>query len=491
MRHAALWRRIGVGVALTVLMAGCVLASIGTARAATDPYPSNLTIEGDSGPQLAVQDLETSAFNAGDLGTLSPKYLAVTPGEDQARADLASGLTDMAATSEGFSSADLATAQQTGLTLGTVPYGLTGVAIVVGVTISHTAPFPQITSLNLTIPTLCKLFTHQITSFSASEVVNENPSEAPSLQHVALETPIQVVDRRTASPTTAALIAAFLADPTARACWDTYAALNGSPRDTVLDVWPDDPGTGVTSGEQGVISTVLAQQASGPPAPQNAIGYVTPEWAAANTSQGAITVSIAPSGSSTYIAPDAAGIQAAFSSPGVTFDSSTDLYTIDYTKLTNSGAYPIPLPAYLAAPITGGRANKAAATYGMLKYAVSVAGQAELASATDDSVLADMVPLPANALQAAQAEVAKFNPANLSGNMSTATTTTSMISTQVTTQATTSDAGTAATTALVSDLPTTGGRIPVGPAAIGLAMLVTGHLARRRVLRRRSPPPLQ
>lgn len=482
MRMGPLWRAVRLAGAVALLAGSFVLITAPASRAADDPYPANLAVEGDSWPQFTMQQQENDAFNANALGTLAPKFIAPTPAEAAVRTDLASSATDLAAVSESLTPSDLATAQQNGITPGYVPYGLSGVSIIVGISVA--AGYPAITSLNLTVSTLAKIMTHKIQSWSDPEILAENPDEETSLLHPKTTLPIQVVERRTSSPTTAALISAFLADPTARPIWDTYAPLWGSPPDTVLDIWPSDTlitTSGTSAGEEGVVSAVLDLQASGPPGPQNAIGYVTPQWAHANN---AIQVALAPSGSSNFVPPDTAGVQAAFSSPGVTFDSSTDLYTIDYSKLTKPGAYPIPLPAYLAFPLKGGRAAKAAATLGLLNFVLSSAGQA-------DDTATQMVPLPAAAMTAAQAVVAQFK----SSLTPATTTTTARSSTTPIIQTGSGSSGAGSGSQLSgsgsqsggsSGLPNTGARLPMGVVALGLSLLLAGELSRRTVFRRAS-----
>lgn len=486
MNDRVLRRRAGAVAAVVLLAAGSVLAHASVAHALTDPNPTNLTIEGDSWPEYTVQQLQTDAYNAHDLGTLNPSFTAVTSGEAAARSDLATGQTDIAAVSEPLTSDELATAQQNGITPGYVAYGLSGVSIIVAISTQPTVP--PITSLNLTVPTIAKIYAHQIDSWSDPAILAENPTQVDSLTHLLVPSPITTVERRTSSSTTAALISAFLADPQAAPIWNTYAQELGAPTNTVLDVWPDDTDDttdGVTGGEEDVVSDVLDLQAGQGAGIQNGIGYVAPGWAQANN---AITAAIAPGGSTNYEQPDQSAIQAAFDSPGVAFNSTSDLYMIDYSNLTNAGAYPIPLPAYFAVPVKGGYPAKAAPTASFLTFALSSAGQ-------NDVGTTGMAPVPADVVAADQAVIASLGSTpTMKASVtavppaSVAKATSSQVASSTPAQSS-SDAssGIGSSSSSSDDLPDTGGALPVGAAAVGIGMVIVGDVVRRRARRARFP----
>jgi hypothetical protein len=280
----------------------------------------------------------------------------------------------------------------------------------------------------------------------------------PNLTHVEVPAILTVV-RRDSSSTSSALVAAFLADPTARTIWATYVQGLGQAPDATPDRWPADPNanvTGVTSGQRGAINALLnLDPVSGQPipgTPAHSIGYVAPEYALQfGAPLAAIQNRATPPA---FVSPTADGAVAAALSSGATFAAATRLYTIDYGAITAAGAYPIPLVSYLEVSTTGLTAAKASALAGFIRFVLGPTGQADVSST-------GMVDLPSDAVAAALAVTDQLRPAT-----ATPSTTTTTSSTATTTN-TTTPSTTATTT---NPTPTAGGTTvttAAGPAGTG------------------------
>jgi phosphate transport system substrate-binding protein len=403
--------------------------------AATDP--ASLVGGGESWPEYTIRQLENDAATAGALGNLQPVYIAGR-GEDAARADVAAGTADFAVSSVPMTSDELATAQQNHVTPAYVPIAAGAVGIVAAVQADHQHGGGLIAGIKLTIPTLAKIFTHQINYWNDPEILAENP-DVPDLNHVEVPAILTVV-RRDSSSTSSALVAAFLADPTARAAWATYVQGLGQAPDATPDRWPADPNanvTGVTSGSRGMINALLnLDPVSGQPipgTPAHSIGYVAPEYAEQFGAPLAAIQNLATPPA--FVSPTADGAVTAALASGATFDPATRLYTIDYGKVTGAGAYPLPLVSYLLVSTTGQTAAKAGALDGFIRFALGTAGQADVHST-------GMVALPPEAVTAGLTVAAQLQH----GGSSSTTTTTTTRSTTTTAPTTTTTGATTATT---------------------------------------------
>src|SRR5581483_9267671 len=140
--------------------------------------------------------------------------------------------------------------------------------------------------------------------------------------------------------------------------------------------------TGVTSGSRGMINALLnLDPVSGQPipgTPAHSIGYVAPEYA---LQFGAPLTAIQNRASPpTFVSPTTGGAVTAALQSGATFDAASRLYTIDSSKITATGAYPIPLVSYLEVSTTGLTSAKATALAGFIRFALGTAGQADVAS---------------------------------------------------------------------------------------------------------------
>jgi PBP superfamily domain len=104
------------------------------------------------------------------------------------------------------------------------------------------------------------------------------------------------------------------------------------------------------------------------------IAYLAPSWIA---KYNAPLVSI-QNNAGQFVAPTSAGVLTAIEQAG-TVDPKTNLITLDFSKITDPAAYPIPMVEYLAVPTTGLSTAKAKALAAFVKYVLSDAGQKDVA----------------------------------------------------------------------------------------------------------------
>jgi ABC-type phosphate transport system substrate-binding protein len=462
--------------ALALAGAGIVVLALASPAVASTPA-DQLVGGGESWPEYTVRRLQNDAARAGALGSLDPVYIAGR-GESGGRADLAAGDADFAVSEAPFNADELAVAAQHGVRPAYVPYAYGAVAVAAAVQADRQHGGQLITGIKLTMPTLAKIFAHSINYWNDPEILAENP-DVPVLAHVEVPAILTVV-RRDSSSTTAALVAAFLADPAARVTWNTYAQGLGQAPDTTPDHWPTDPNgnvTGVTSGTRGAINALLnLDPTTGRPilgSPAHSIGYVAPAFA---DDFGAPLVAVqnrAAAPTFEYPLPDTE--LAAVS--GSAFDPATNLFAIDYAKITADRAYPIPLVSYLVVPLPGVGAGKAPALAGFIRFVLGRAGQ-------DDVSATGMVPV-APEIAAAGLKVADALVAPAAVTNTTTTSATAAPTTTTTTAAGTVQASSVAPRVLGSSstLPVTGGGPDLGLAALGAALAAMAGAGRRRLRR--------
>ena len=451
---------------------------------------SQLQGEGESWPQPMLERLQNNS--APKIAPFAAGYIDV--GDDQARTDVADGIADYASVGSPFSAAQLAAAKHHGRSIAYVPYAYGAVAIAFSVDVDPQHGGGVVPSMKLTAATLAKIFSHQITIWADPEILGENNSDA------GLSNPkipgILTVTRLDSSWSTAALIQYFLSDAAARPIWNSYATLPAlaSPPDTPLDRWPSDPlssNIGIISGSKGVIYTMLVlDPGTGlrvPNAVTHHIAYLAPAW---TTKYNAPVVSV-QNKAGQFVAPTSAGVLQAIEQGG-TVDPKTNLITLDFNKITDPAAYPIPMVEYLAVPTTGLSAAKAKALSAFVKYTLSDAGQKDVADTGYTPV--------SQATRTAGLKVAAALDATSSGQGGTTTTTTTVGSktgsTTSTTSATTGTVGGAGDpTGGASDgsssgsgsgtaLPFTGGPPPVVVVLAAFVLLVA-VIGRRRARRAR------
>ena len=148
-----------------------------------------------------------------------------------------------------------------------VPYLASEVAIVTAIDVDPNHGGGRIQSLNLTVPTLAKIFTHKISYWTHAEIAAENPNVD---LRFPIDATIQTVVRIDSNNSTAALIALFLSNSDARVIWNAYATALKVPTDTVFDQWPNDPDTvdsrQVESGSKGVMDFITSAPKDAAPA---------------------------------------------------------------------------------------------------------------------------------------------------------------------------------------------------------------------------------
>jgi phosphate transport system substrate-binding protein len=445
--------------ATALAVAAVLLAAGGQARAA-----QSLNGEGESWPQPAVQRL---LIDGGSTTTpFQPQYVDV--GEATGKSDVATGTADFAVASKPLSSADTAAATHAGRTIKYVPYAAGAVAFVVALDVDNDHGAGRIAHINLTVPTLAKIFAHQIVQWNDPEILAENPNE-PNLNFLS-QPSIFTVPRLDSSSSTAAVISLFLSDPAAKTIWNNYAKVLGAPQNTPLDQWPNDPNfqtKSVTSGSKGVIDTILQlNPATGqrlPSAASHHIGYLAPAWA---TKFGAPMVTLLSDDGSTKIDPTAQAVGKALAK-GV-FDPKTNLVTVPF-GVTADGAYPATLISYFAVPVKGLRADKAKALSKLLTFSLGSKGQSDVVAAGYVGVTSAMKQggLAVASAMNASSPVTSRRTGGASSSSSAAS------GTQVLGNTFGSSPG----------LPRTGGGSTATLVA-GVLMLGAGEVARRRLLRR-------
>jgi phosphate transport system substrate-binding protein len=502
---------------LLTLLVGMVGALPSTASTGVSTQSGTLVGAGESWPEYTVSKLRTDAGTANQTGGLQTTYVSGRS-EDPARQDLAAGSADYVVSEAAMSSAEASTAQGNGITPAYVPYGIGSVAIVASLTLNQFHNKQEISGVQLKIPTLAKIFTKVITQWNDSEIAAENPS----INFNDMGDPsIQLVVRGDSSSTTSAMISMFLADPQAAVIWNNYAAARGEPKDTPLDQWPNDGNGNVhtTTGSKGEVDGVLGLNPDGTHIGQydSNIGYLSPEWA----KQYSIKLVKLQNHASTpaYVLPtDNGAISAAMAN--ATFDSNTNLYTIDYKKITADGSWPMPLVSYFIVPTSGESSAKDSALASFITFILGSNGQADVTgtsmiSPSQDAingglrVAAALQQSSATTTSSSSSSTSSTTPSSTTSTIATTNTTASPSATSTSTSspgttaahgATTTailghtaaasngggtDPGTPATNGAGVSLPRTGGSRQVGLIVAGVLLMVIGHAGYKRARRSR------
>jgi phosphate transport system substrate-binding protein len=240
-----------------------------------------------------------------------------------------------------------------------LPVYLSGVAIIFNL--------PGVTKLNLDSATIAKIFSKKITTWNDPAIAALNTGVTlPSAK-------ITPVVRSDGSGTTANFTT-YLSD-TQPSLW-TYP---------VSTAWPV-TGESAQQGGSGIVSTVAAGKDTIGYADQSSIGTATKA-----------SIQLGTTGS-TFVDYSASGATQAFKDAATAVPTGAgDLsQKLDYTKITTSGAYPIPLLSYDVVCSTFKSAAQAKLTKAYLGFILSATGQAVAAKN------AGSAPLPANILAEAQ-----------------------------------------------------------------------------------------
>jgi phosphate transport system substrate-binding protein len=315
---------------------------------------SGTLTSGGSSAQANAQGAWTAAFTAVATG-VTINY-DKSQGSGGGVTNWLSGSYDFAGTDAPLNPAQVTSAATTcgaggGLDL---PVYLSGVAIIFNL--------PGVTKLNLDSATIANIFNRKITTWNDPAIAAENPG-------VTLPgDPITPVVRSDGSGTTANFTT-YLSE--------TQPTLWSYP---VSTAWPV-TGESAQQGGSGVVATVAAGKDTIGYADQSSVGTAT---------QAAIQLGTGK----TYVKYTAAGATAAFKAAASAVPTGTgDLSQhLDYTKITASGAYPIPLLSYdvLCTQFKAPAQAKLATAY--IGFIDSTNGQAVSAKN------AGSAPLPANIL---------------------------------------------------------------------------------------------
>jgi phosphate transport system substrate-binding protein len=342
-----------IALAATVALAGCSAASPSSTATPAAALKGTIT-SGGSSAQANAQTAWAAAFQAENSG--------VKINYDKSQGS-GGGVTNFLSGSYDFAGSDaaLTAAQQTqsqtqcgaGGALD-IPVYLSGVAIIFNL--------PGITKLNLDSASIAKIFDKKITTWNDPALVALNPGvNLPSAK-------ITPVVRADGSGTTANFTT-YLSQ-VQKANWSYPAST----------AWPV-TGESAQQGGSGVVSTVAAGKDTIGYADQSSIGKAT----AADIQLGS---------TSTYVTYSAAGATAAFTEAATAAPSTSGDLTqaLDYTKISGTTSYPIPLLSYDVVCTTFKSAAQAKLAKAYIGFIDSTTGQAVAAKN------AGSAPLPASIL---------------------------------------------------------------------------------------------
>jgi phosphate transport system substrate-binding protein len=340
-----------VALSAAIALAGCSSTPSSTPTKAASAAPTDAAVAykvdssltgtitaGGSSAQANAEAAWTAAYNAQAKG--------VTVNYDKSQGS-GGGVTNWLAGSYDFAGSDsplnptqVASSATTCGADGAInlPVYLDGVAVIYNL--------PGVKDLQLSTATIAKIFSMKITTWDDAAIKADNPKATlPS-------TPITTVTRSDGSGTTSNFTN-YLSQTDA-ADW-TYPASN---------VWPV-AGSSAQQGGSGVVNTVKAGSGTIGYADHSAIGDVTAAAIQSGTSKDFVTFS--------QKAATAAFTAAATDAPtAATGDLSLKL---DYTKLTDKSAYPIPLVSYQIVCKTFKTAAQATLAKSYIGFVASTVGQ--------------------------------------------------------------------------------------------------------------------
>ncbi len=244
-----------------------------------------------------------------------------------------------------------------------LPIYLDGVAVIYNL--------PGVKDLNLSSATIAKIFSLQITTWNDPAIAAENPKATLPA------TPITTVTRSDGSGTTTNFTN-YLSQ-TQPSIWTNPPS----------NAWPI-AGSSAQQGGSGVVNTVKAGEGTIGYADHSAIGDLT----AANIQVG---------DSTDFVPFSADGASNAFTEAAVTQDTGVEgdlAQKIDYTKITNADAYPIPLISYAILCTTFADEAQAELTKSYIGFVASEVGQQVAAkNAGSAPIPADMLSQIATSLE--------------------------------------------------------------------------------------------
>jgi phosphate transport system substrate-binding protein len=322
-----------------------------------DPTLTGTLTAGGSSAQANAQTAWTAAFKAQATG-VTINY-DKSQGSGGGVTNWLAGSYDFAGTDSSLNPTQVTSAQTTCGAGGglDIPAYLSGVAVIYNLA--------GVTNLKLSSATIAKIFELQIKTWNDPAIAADNPGATLPA------TAITVVTRSDGSGTTANFTK-YLKDTQP----SIFTQANGT-------AWPV-PGTSGQQGGSGVVNTVTAGAGT--------IGY------ADNSSIGSVTAAQVQVGTGKkFVAYSQTGATNAFEAAATATPTGTgDLSeTLDYSKITNTDSYPIPLLSYVVACTTFKDAAQAKLTKAYLSFILSDEGQKVA------SVNAGSAPLPTSILKEA------------------------------------------------------------------------------------------
>jgi phosphate transport system substrate-binding protein len=341
----------------TLALAACSSTSSTPSSSNTPTAALKGTItSGGSSAQANAETAWTAAFNAQPVGKSVTVNYDKSQGSGGGVTNFLSGSYDFAGTDAALTAAQQTSSQTVCGSGGAIdlPVYLSGVAIIFNL--------PGVTSLNLDSASIAKIFNKKITKWNDPALVALNPGVTLP---AATITPVV----RSDGSGTTANFTTYLSQ-VQKANWP-YPASNA---------WPV-TGESAQQGGSGIVATVAAGK--------DTIGYADQSSIASATA-----ASIQLGTTTTYVKYSAAGATSAFTESATTAASGTGDLTqdLDYTKISGTSSYPIPLLSYAVTCSTLKSATQAKLVKGYLGYVDSAQGQAVAAKN------AGSAPLPASIL---------------------------------------------------------------------------------------------
>ncbi len=498
-------RAVALGASAAVLcLLGAMSASPALPRASATATTTTLfstatgELEGEGGQYDQPWWDAIVASTPPSYGSDPVQFLS-SPGMDQARQDLVTGLADFAvaqgpltgpiptavADEVGVNPDEAGTASQNGLNVAYVPIALEAVAVPFVViqpggcsgtqgTISDPFGCTLLATMNMSPTTLETAFEGITSSWDTPAIQADNGGTGfSSILSSEIQGPYPATMTK-ADASNGALTSYFLGT-TAQSTWDAWAGSYGAPADMALYSWPKKAPE--SAGNQFQESDMIADMI--PRNPQSPdVADVMGSWAGGynisalpwawtfpaytkypNANLPDVSIENAAGG---FVEPGYASMEAALSyaslgsSNMVTFGAST----------TDKTAYPAPMMTteYLVVPLDGLPADKAATLAGLIGYLLSANGQSAICSAgylpvlqsglTSSSCPLPSVPAAAAALSSQILAGDNAVVAELNAEVGTSTTTTST-SSPSTSSTTTSSTTTSSTTTSSTTTTTT------------------------------------
>lgn len=428
---------------------------------------------GESWEKLLIDKLQTDGESA--IAPFVPEYNGV--GSVPARQAVIAGTADYAVSEVPPTADEQAQAKAKGRDLAVIPYVAGGMAFPFRIGLTNGT---DLGSLQLTVPTLAKLFTSTIREWRDPQIAVDNgaPVQTPP------NPPLNIVVRRDSNSSTAALIALFLSDAEARTTWNAYAAQFGIAPDTLIESYVDTKDSQqptITGGCAEVVRTVArldpVTRQPDPSFPAESLGYCSSSWTLSIPSLRNVSVK---NSAGQFVQPTSAAIAKQF--VGATIDPATNVVKLPY-GVTDPGAYPVPVVSYLVVPVKGLAADKAKALASFVRFTLT----SDIAK--QDAVDLGFAPANADWVTAGLKVATQLEQVTTTTPSSTSTSSTAPRSGATQTpranSASNSSGAVAAAGAPAASLPNTGGRPRWPMVAAGLGLFTVGEAVRQRAVRRR------